>query len=205
MVMSQSIVSTLRDYVAPLLDQGRADILDALALELPRKVSVEAKSDAVELRFTMLPQEKTNWCWAATTASVSRFFDSTSTWTQSGVAAACLARSYCPQEWPCNVPYYLDRALATTKNMRGSPAASNIEVAIVREELQLDRPVCCHVKWNGGGGHFLAIYGVDADDEDLQVADPLFGLSTLPYETFATRYRGIGTWDYTYYLKPEDE
>jgi hypothetical protein len=36
----------------------------------------------------------------------------------------------------------------------------------------------------------------------LAIQDPWYGMSTIPYETFRTKYQGLGTWIYTYLTKP---
>lgn len=149
------------------------------------------------LAFSMQPQQQSEWCWAATSASVSLFFNGASTWTQCGVAAACLGQDCCATPDSCNQPYYLDNALTTIGNLAGTVGGA-YQFSGVQAEINAGRPVCCHIAWQGGGGHFVAIYGYDAMTQDLEIGDPYYGSSTVPYSTFVSAYRGTGIWDFTY-------
>lgn len=149
------------------------------------------------LSFTMEAQQQSNWCWAATTASVSKFFMATSTWSQCNVAGSCLSLNCCGNPGPCNQPYYLDLALTTTGNYAG-PVTGSYSFANIQTEINGGKPVCCHISWNGGGGHFVAIYGYDQVTNDVEIGDPYSGNSTIPYSGLLSGYQGSGTWDYTY-------
>jgi hypothetical protein len=151
------------------------------------------------LAFTMETQQETEWCWAATTASVSKFYSAGSAWSQCAIASSCLDQSCCTAPMPCNLPYYLESALRTTGNL-ASDSANSDTFSNVQSEISNDSPVCCHISWAGpeGGGHFVAIYGYDAATQDLDIGDPYYGRSTIPYSVFVSKYQGSGTWDYTY-------
>jgi hypothetical protein len=74
---------------------------------------------SVALNFNMQPQTQSNWCWAATSTSVSHYYSWFSPWTQCKVANGELGYSNCcnsPVPSPCNVSWYLDRALTRTEN-----------------------------------------------------------------------------------------
>src|SRR5215213_5528656 len=74
---------------------------------------------SLALDFTMQLQTEDNWCWAAAATSVSHFYRSNSPWSQCLVANAELEQINCcdsPAPGPCDVPWYLDRALARTEN-----------------------------------------------------------------------------------------
>ena len=150
------------------------------------------------LGFSMEPQQQTNWCWAATSKSVSHFFDSSSTWSQCGVAAACLSEECCADPAPCDVVYYLDIALTQTGNLRGTPSPGSLPLADVQAEIDNGCPIGCHISWSGEGGHFVVIHGYDIINGDVDVSDPFYGSQTIPYSSFLASYRGAGAWDYTY-------
>src|SRR6266513_228265 len=72
-----------------------------------------------QLTFAMQAQTQSNWCWAATSTSVSLYYWSRSGWTQCRVANAELGLAGCcmdPVPGQCNVPWFLDRALTRTNN-----------------------------------------------------------------------------------------
>ncbi|SRR5260221_429439 len=173
-------------------------LLPLQAISLGMEVSLLGGAAANTLNFSMETQEQDNWCWAATSVSVSHFFNSASTWTQCGVATACLGGSCCDQPMTCDVAYYLDEALKKTGNLNGAAIAGNESSSNVNAQIDQNRPVCCHITWSGGGGHFVAITGYDTANGDVDVADPYYGSLTLPYTSFVNNYRGSGVWDYTY-------
>ena len=157
------------------------------------------------LPFNMQAQTQTNWCWAATATSVSHFYMPLSTWTQCRVAGAELQRTDCcnaPVPSPCNVPWYLDRALTRTSNFDRF-VSGTISYNDILAEIQAGRVVGARQGWSGGGGHFMVIYGCSriGSTRYLDIDDPIFGKNTMTYDTFATNYQGSGTWTHTYFTK----
>ncbi|MCW4049621.1 MAG: C39 family peptidase [Candidatus Bathyarchaeota archaeon] len=152
----------------------------------------------------MQHQEQTNWCWAATAASVSRFFLATSNWTQCTVVNAELGRDDCCQNGSssnCNVPWYLDRALQRTGNFVSmSPGSGNM--SNIRQEIDNNRPLCIRVGWSGGGGHFLAIDGYNPGLSMVAVDDPWYGASDVSLSVLQTAYQGSGSWTHRYRVQP---
>jgi hypothetical protein len=151
--------------------------------------------------LSMQAQQETNWCWAATTSSVSRKFDSSSSWSQCNVASTTLSGSCCTNASPCNKQWSLDAPLRVTGNLQEPPSAGADAFPDVQAQLDLGNPVCCHITWNQGGGHFMAIVGYDDTNGDVYLDDPLYGASTVPYTSFVSSYRGSGDWDYTYHTQ----
>lgn len=157
-----------------------------------------------QLDFTMQAQTESNWCWAATATSVSHFYRVRSRWTQCRVADAELQRTDCcgsPTAGPCNVPWYLDRALTRTRNL--VRVTGPVSFSAVRAEIDAGRPVGARVGWSGGGGHFTCIYGYSTvlGQAFLDVDDPIHGTSHLTVADFSTDYQGSGTWTHTYFTK----
>jgi len=158
------------------------------------------------LPFNMQAQTQSNWCWAATSTSVSRFYSFLSPWTQCKVASDELGKQCCTTPVPgaCNVPWYLDKALTRTNNfvsMQSSAASWNS----VKSELAKGLVVGARIGWSGGGGHFMVLHGVSSSvfslTKYLHIDDPIYGKSTLSYDQFATNYQGSGTWTHTYFTK----
>lgn len=156
------------------------------------------------LAFNIQAQTQTNWCWAATSVSVSRFYWTGSAWTQCQVASSELGRTDCcnsPVPSPCNVPWYLDRALTRTNNFVS--LTGQLTFAQVKAEIDAGRPVGARVGWSGGGGHFMVIYGYRTVGltRYFDIADPIYGNSSPTVTTFSTNYQGSGTWTHSYYTK----
>jgi len=161
-----------------------------------------AGTGARSLAFAMQTQQGDNWCWAATTSSVAQFFDPGSTWTQCDIASACLQVQCCATPRPCDVQFTLDDPLRRTGNLQGNPFAGNDTMDNLQLEIDGGRPVCCHISWNGGGGHFVAISGYNRGTDDVFIEDPLYGEDSVPFSEFVSSYRGSGSWDFTYYTQP---
>ncbi len=156
------------------------------------------------LPFTMELQVNSNWCWAATSKSVSYFYCTSSPWTQCKIASDELGLSCCNSPLPggCNVPWYLDRALTRTNNFVQIQSGT-IDWQEIKDQLDRGLVIGARVGWNGGGGHFMVIYGVSriAFREYVHIDDPIYGKNTMTYTEFATNYQGAGTWTHTYFTK----
>lgn len=156
------------------------------------------------LPFNMEAQLKTNWCWAATAKSVSRFYSRLTPWTQCKIASQELDKSCCDTPTPsdCNVPWYLDKALSRTQNFV-SYKSGTATFNEIKEQLNQGLVIGTRIGWNGGGGHFMVIYGVSKilTNTYLYIDDPIYGKSVLTYNQFATNYQGAGTWTHTYFTK----
>jgi hypothetical protein len=153
----------------------------------------------------MEKQTQSNWCWAATSNSVSHFYSSLlNPWSQCKIAGAELSQTCCtsPVPSPCNVPWYLDKALSRTENYV-SIQSGTISWQDVKAEIEKGLVVGTRIGWSGGGGHFMVIYGVSKilNTHYLHIDDPIYGKSILTVNQFATNYQGSGTWTHTYFTK----
>jgi hypothetical protein len=158
-----------------------------------------------KLPFNMEPQPQSNWCWAATSKSISHFYARLlNPWTQCKIASEELGKTCCtdPVPGPCNVPWYLDRALTRTNNFVQLKYGT-MSWEDVKKEIDKGLVVGVRVGWSGGGGHFMAIYGVSKilNTKYLHIDDPIYGKSTLTVSQFSTNYQGSGTWTHSYITK----
>jgi hypothetical protein len=157
-----------------------------------------------QLAFNMQAQTQSNWCWAATATSVSHFYWFISSWTQCRVANDELGHNDCcnnPVPSTCNVPWYLDKALTRTNNFVS--VTRPVSFQQIRDEIDAGHPVGARIGWNGGGGHFMVIYGYSlvAGVEYFDIDDPIYGKSHLTVSDFSSNYQGSGTWTDTYFTK----
>jgi len=157
-----------------------------------------------QLAFAMQAQTESNWCWAAASTSVSHYYWFLSTWTQCRVANAELGRGDCcasPAPGPCNVPWYLDRALTRTNNFVS--VTGTVAFSTIRTEIDAGRPVGARIGWSGGGGHFVCIYGYSTflGLQYFDIDDPIYGKSHLSVPDFSNNYQGSGNWTHTYFTK----
>jgi hypothetical protein len=157
------------------------------------------------LNFNMEAQTQSNWCWAATSKSVSHFYSKLGNpWTQCKIASDELGQTCCttPVPGPCNVPWYLDRALSRTRNFVEIKSGT-LTWESVKEQIDKGLVVGTRIGWNGGGGHFMVIYGVSKilNIKYFHIDDPIYGKSVLTVNQFSTNYQGSGRWTHTYLTK----
>jgi hypothetical protein len=153
--------------------------------------------------FRVQPQTQGNWCWAAVSTSVSLFYSSGGPWTQCSVADAELGRIDCcgsGASGPCDIPWYLDRALTRVGCFAGLTASAS-PVATVQAEVAAVQVLCLRIGWYGGGGHFMAIAGWFTGAGGvvyIEVEDPISGTIQLPYTTLVSSYQNAGRWTHSY-------
>jgi len=157
-----------------------------------------------DLAFTMQQQLQTEWCWAATSTSVSLFYDPVnSPWTQCTVVNAEQSQTTCCQNGAsaaCNVSWYLDKALTRTKNLNYY-VSNSLSISDLDLELSNGRPMGARIGWAGGGGHFNVLAGASTTDSRVHVHDPIYGDLDYDYNSYCTKYQGSGTWTHSYYTQ----
>jgi Papain-like cysteine protease AvrRpt2 len=156
------------------------------------------------LELSMQSQQQTEWCWSATSVSVSHFYDSGSTWTQCLLVNNALGQTTCCNNGgtsQCNQPWYIDRALQIVKNFVSSGSA--VTPTDVDSQVNNGRPLEVGIAWSGGGGHAVVIDGYQGTGtgELLSIRDPAYGDSWVSYSTFKSSYQGSGSWDQTCYTQ----
>jgi hypothetical protein len=170
---------------------------------LSLKQTLNSLNAWARLNFTMQHQQQTNWCWAATSVSVSAYFNPATTWTQCKLVNAEFGRADCctnGSSTDCNRgvgslgPYNSSSGpLTKTGNLTSCSWAAGSKADIAREIIK-GLPLCVGVYWSGGGGHALAIIGLNCGLNMVAVADPWYGSSDWTLAAFTTAYQGTGQW-----------
>lgn len=153
------------------------------------------------LGFTMQHQEQTQWCWSAVSVSVNLYYTPTSVQTQCAVANTAMGQATCCQDGStpqCNQPWFLDQALQIVGNLNAW-SSGKAALPTVKAEIDQCRPFCLRIAWNGGGGHFVAVYGYQG--RHVNIGDPWYGNSVVTYAAFPNTYQGGGTWTDSYTTK----
>ncbi|MDQ0966650.1 hypothetical protein QFZ20_002053 [Flavobacterium sp. W4I14] len=150
------------------------------------------------LNFSMQPQEQTQWCWAATSSSVSIFYQPTSSWKQCTVASKIIGATCCNAPSPCNIPNYLDKALSITGNFE--TITQTLTFNQVEAEINSGKVIGTRVGWYGGGGHFMVIYGCKTINgvNYYNIDDPIYGKSEITENAYLSAYQGAGKWTHSY-------
>ncbi|HEX9274821.1 MAG TPA: papain-like cysteine protease family protein [Casimicrobiaceae bacterium] len=153
------------------------------------------------LGFTMQPQQQTQWCWAAVSVSVNLYYHPASGQTQCAVANTAMGQTTCCVDGStaqCNQPWFLDQALQIVGNLN---VVTSGKAALTRIKAEIDhcRPLCLRIAWNGGGGHFVAVYGYTHGY--ISIGDPWYGNSVVTYASFPSTYQVGGSWTDSYTTK----
>jgi hypothetical protein len=149
-------------------------------------------------------QDQSEWCWSATTVSITLFYNAASTWTQCLLVNQAFGQTTCCQNGSsaaCNQPWYPDKALTITGHL-ASTSSGKPSLQTIIGEINAGHPVSIAIYWNGGGGHNPAVDGYDntaVPTIDLQ--DPWYGPSTQDFNTFPGSYQGGATWGESYFTK----
>lgn len=153
--------------------------------------------------LNMQQQTQSNWCWAATTVSITRFYESNSTLTQCQLVNQHFGRTDCctsPASGNCNNGSDTAAALRLVGHLQQDPdgdLAGTLTFAKVRQQIALGRPVQIRIDWDGGGAHAIALDGyADSDGgEWVYGDDPGSGNAFIQtYSSFKTKYRTTGNW-----------
>ena len=136
--------------------------------------------------FIILRQPKnSNWCWAAVSASVARYYDSTSRVCQCEIVSAVLRRRDCCagidltvcEKYKTHIAKNCDKAkpleagLAVKGNINGKPQKPPLRFAEVSAELDSERVVCLREDV----AHFVVAVSYLSGTTSVEVADPLDG------------------------------
>ncbi len=157
------------------------------------------------LNFVIQRQQQDQWCWAAVVASVSRFFDPNSNWTQCSLANAAFNRNDCCGSGfsDCNRAYDTEKALSITGNLQSS--SGPITLTDIAQEIDAVRPICVRIEWIGGGTHAVVIDGYNMAMNMAAVDDPWgASYSGVVLSIFQKQYLGTGKWVRTFKVKASD-
>jgi hypothetical protein len=153
------------------------------------------------LVFFMVSQQQTNWCWSGCSVATSHFYKPDSGFTQCSLASSQLSLACCNSPLPsgCNVPWFLDKALTGVGNFDHFTSVAETD-ATITAQIKSGQPLGVRVAWSGGGAHFIMAVGGGPNDM-VQIRDPIYGDSYIPYNTLKTSYQGSGSWTHSYFTK----
>jgi hypothetical protein len=189
--------------------------------------------DSASLEISVEGQERENWCYAAVAVSIAKFYNKETDWTQCRLATENLnnvekkaSKNYCcdhPEDPDCNTVGFIYKketqkgALVTIKNF-AQCYDGPVDLMSIVVEISSGRPVIALHNYTDEtndfyeGGHFTVISGYKGlwqDGCSLYVQDPWdnygFTDNDIIYEQFKTYWGVVGTWDYTYFTKDDEE
>lgn len=186
------------------------DQIDWIALPPPQS-NLLASTEAIghSLNFVQQLQAQSNWCWAAVTASIAKFYNAQApveqtqqcklaNWAMPSAQSSCCQAGSSPE---CNQPFSLEKALKHTKNLT-SRSDGALSIMQIEAQINGNHPIGVGIKWQGGGsvGHALSLTGYDISSGTpyIQINDPYYGSSLVKLDDFPRHYKGGANWCFSY-------
>lgn len=149
-----------------------ATTLSAVALMASGLIAATAGTAQAEGAYdpiTMLKQEKTQWCWAASGLTIAKYHGYGST-----------QADFCTRSQPyygCdNKPATLDDMARGWSSLGMGHPGSGLNSAATFNQVYTDvkasHPIGARIGWTSGGGHMNVVYGFDTSNNTIAVADP---------------------------------
>jgi len=156
--------------------------------------------------FKIQTQEQLNWCWAAVGVSIDKYFSPQSTRTQCQLAGQVLGGDCCSNSDSCDLAEGLEDALNVTGTLKQARGGIALDFDDIRQEIEAGRPVCARIGWQPDEtrGHFVVIRGYSvssAGEPWVDIADPYYLDSTIPYDEFVNAYLDAGVWTDTFLVQ----
>jgi hypothetical protein len=170
------------------------DLLAPTTTARRRRAATPVPRIVRSLNLAMEKQQTDNWCWAAVSVSVRKFYGLPGPTTQCQQVERLLNKTTCCADSnSCDKRFIIDPAIF-------SLSLGVFMFAAVKQQIDIGRVVTALIKWAEGGTHFVCIDGyIEAGPLQLvSVKDPFYEPSMIPYETLKSAYLGRGAWTDTY-------
>ena len=151
--------------------------------------------------FETETQLQDQWCWAAVSASVEKYYAGPNGWSQCAIASYVLGAGCCGNPGSCNTAAYLQDALQVIRRLRGI-CLRDLTFDEVRAEITGGNPIGVRTEWQGGGAHFVVIRGFRNPPgyQLLNIADPWYEDSIQDFDDFRSSYLEQGQWTDSFLL-----
>jgi hypothetical protein len=140
-------------------------------------------------------QEKSNWCWAASSVSMIQTKGLARSQTLH-VGQAIYGLNYSLVTDAPNVTRTRSSVVGDFSMLYGISVAliGTLSFTTVQLKVNNNIPIYAGVDWNAGGAHAVVISGCDSSGEQLKIFDPSSGIEYCSRSTFLSNYRGLGNW-----------
>ena len=146
------------------------------------------------INVPQIPQQQTQWCWAACADMVLHYYGNTEV-QQCDFANWLFGLSGCcssPSSELCNRPCRVADVSGVYSNwsIRGTPMNRTVSFSTLQSEINAGRPVEVAYQWRGGGGHVAIICGWDTNSTGpfVRVNDPAYGSGGVYYSELLNAY-----------------
>ncbi|MBB6109109.1 cellulose synthase subunit [Mucilaginibacter lappiensis] len=147
-------------------------------------------------------QLQSNWCWAAVTASLARFYQKDHFGDQAKLVSGIFNKEYCCNGkgcGTCNRPWYVGEALDHAGILqRAIPNPVSQEALMT--ELTCNRPVVVVIKWRQSAtGHILVVSGFTHSRQFLTWDSRGQRMRLLSFNDLSKGYEGKSVWVNTFF------
>lgn len=157
-----------------------------------------------ELDFNIQAQQQSNWCWAAISVSMTKFYNSNSQLEQCSLVNNRLGRTDCCQDGSskqCNQTQSIYKVLPQL-GVSASPHAGQQSFIELSEQIQLGHPLVL-ILMRGLDAHYAVLSGVGAN-ETVTIKDPMGGVTRkMSYQEFKKIYEQR-YWKGSFFTKPTE-
>lgn len=162
-------------------------------------LTVTSSCFAAILSVPQYTQEKTQWCWDASSQMILAYYSHT--YSQTEIAVWALGSDINEPNYlfdpPSSCTYHsCDEVLSHFGSISSSGIKSSISLSALANEMANSRPVMIAVYWDSGGGHAIVLRGTDGNNVYVNDPWPDNGQSVQTYDG-VLRYLGNGTWGQT--------
>lgn len=160
-------------------------------------------------KLTVDPQCQDEWCWAAVAVAIQQFYPPPTAVKQCQVVDLVLPGNDCchnASSTNCTMPVLLEDVLAKIKHFRGlhPPPNNDLEVKLLKDEIDAGRPVCIRFQVSQKDGHFSIVKGYDDTDSNnlkILIIDPQFPECWCSYPEVLSGYEGGASWTDSYFTE----
>jgi hypothetical protein len=153
--------------------------------------------------FEIETQKQDQWCWAAVSVSIEKYFEGERALSQCEMAHRVLGVDCCASAISCNKAAHLQKALSEIHKLRDDALPGSLSFTETKQEIENGMPIGVRIGWFGGGGHFVVIRGYreSGGEELVSIADPWFVDSIQYFDVFSSNYLDLGKWTDTFRIK----
>ncbi|MFF6996291.1 papain-like cysteine protease family protein [Streptomyces sp. NPDC008313] len=137
----------------------------------PAAATSAAADGSLQLDITMQAQQRTNWCWAASGATIASWHGHD--YSQNSFCDAAFGYSQntsCPNDQATLAND--QRAYDWMGLNPGSYIQGRLSYSGLQNEINAGRPVQTRIQWSSGGGHMEVLYGYDTSRSWVYWGDP---------------------------------
>lgn len=153
-----------------------------------------------------------NWCWAATSVSVAKFYGKTTLVIggNGGMPTTTVPTTQSNHVYKVagSFTYNQPRSLSLVQSdfsscysLSSTYSSSNLDATTTNNQLYANKPVYVRIQWSGTtDGHFILITGYLTANSLYQVMDPSTGSHSYhSFSSITSSYLSSGTWTHTLY------